>query len=590
MSDKKEYTRDEMVQWIAKYYEDLGYKTHRYSDDFLPARVPLYCVRKESDAIDEMAIEITTDRIISRDAFFPDITVHGVKIPEASSVRFYQHYFPKAKIYYAYPDYAQENNEFNEFKDICTKRAIGLLKVSPTGIQEVVGSRSLFDTICTQLAESKKTREDVEKIIGGHFENYLHQLVHYPDPDYRRRVIIRRRKEDIRISFMLLKKLQEPRNIEYGEKLKELTSNYFQKETRDDFEIASDYVEELWKEYLGLEYPNPSIQTKFEEIFLREFGYREHFVHQFQVFLLGAYIIDGLYDSRQEQIETFLKSHRVPIEIAWLAASTYHDFNYSTQKYESWLIEYLEEVLRFKNQDIQKELSKLNLDLAIVRENFLLTSEKLIEIICQKYLEEPEAVRDKINLFLYEKIVRKRNHGLISSLTLWKIYSSSRERKEPKITKEGIEQAALSIALHDEKMWEFFCGCKGYLLQERDCGNSCRKKNECDSWDNGLRNCRILDTIDFDKEPLLYLLILCDSAHDEGRVQQESLGIETSLEDVEIGGNGKVSITLSTGDTTSHRIKYSEFSRVEQFLDDGKFEVLLKPGRPSYGKEKRFTV
>ncbi len=578
-----------MLGLVEKHYENLGYKIHRYADIFLPARVPLYCEKKEGDEISEIVIDITTDRIISKDIFFPDLTVHGVKIPEASSVRFYQHYFPKAKIYYAYPDYVQQGNEFNEFKNTCRKRAIGLLKTSSAGIEEVLGSRSLFDKICAQLLKNKKTRENIEKVVGEHFENYLHQLVHYPVPDYKRRVIIRKGEEDIRISFMLLKKLQELRNIKYRKKLKELTSNYFQKETRDDFEIASDYVEELWKEYLGLEYPNPSIQIKFEEIFSKEYGYREHFLHQFQVFLLGACIIDRLYDSRQEEIQSFLKSYEVPIEIAWLAASTYHDFNYSTQKYQSWLIEYLEEVLKFKSSHVRTELGKLNLDVAVVRENFLLTSEKLIDIICKKYLEKPEMARDKINLFLYEKIVRQRNHGLISSLTLLKIYNASKRQKKTKITKKGIEQAALSVALHDEKMWEFFCGCKGYLLENKKCGADCKKKNNCDSWDNNLKTCGILDTISFHTEPLVYLLILCDSVHDEGRVEQESSGIKTNLEDIEIDGNGRVLITSSTGDENSHKVKRLEFLRVEQFLDDGRFELILKPRLKSYGEKEKFT-
>lgn len=472
----KEFTRDEMLRRLEEHFKQHGYEVTAYSDDFLPARVPLYCVKKTSGGTEEIVIEITTDRIISKDDFFPLLIIDQVEIPEASPVRFYQYYFPKAKIYYAYSDYAEENDDFKEFIDVCIKRGIGLLKISQTIIEEVVKPRSLFNEICTQLVKNGKTREGLENVIGEHFENYLHQLVYYPEPVYKRRAIIRRKREDIRISLMLLKKLQEPKNIKYRKKLKELTSNYLLIETRDDFEIASDYVEKLWKEHLGLEYPNPSIQIKFEEIFLKEFSYREHFVHQFQVFLLGSYIIDKLYDSRKKTIKGFLKSYGIPIEIAWLAASTYHDFNYSTQKYQSWLIEYLREVLRFENSEVQKELSKLNLDLAAVRENFLLTSEKLINIICKKYLKEPEVVRDEINLFLYEKIVSERNHALISSLTLFKIYNKSKKRKGIKITKEGIEQAALSIALHDEKMWEFFCGCKGFLLEEKKCENNCQKK------------------------------------------------------------------------------------------------------------------
>ena len=68
-------------------------------------------------------------------------------------------------------------------------------------------------------------------------------------------------------------------------------------------------------------------------------------------------------------------------------------------------MEYLQEVLRFDDRDVKKEISKLNLDMAIVRENFLLTSEKLINIICEKYPEKPEAVKDKDVTEVEESVV-----------------------------------------------------------------------------------------------------------------------------------------------------------------------------------------
>lgn len=588
MSDVDEYTRREMLNSLIEYYDRQDYKTDPYSIRFLPARVPLYCIKTDEGKTEEIVVEITTDMMISKDDFFRDLTLGEVMISHASPVRFYQYYFPKAKIYYAYPDYAKETDGFNDFKEICIEHGIGLLKTSKTKIEEIVKPHSLFDQICTQLVKNKKTRKGIENIIGEHFESYLHQLVYYPEPEYKRRAITRREDEDFRISLMLLKKLQDPQNIRYGNELKILTSDYLLKEKRDDFEIASDYVTTLWKKYLGLEYPNPNIQIKFEEIFLKEFGYREHFLHQFQVFLLGSYIIDKLYDSRKKTLDKFKESYGIPIEIAWLATSTYHDFNYSTQKYQFWLSKYLKDVLRLEKKEVLNELSKLNLDVATVREKFLLSSEKLINIICENYHKNSENIKDKINIFLYEKIVKKRNHGLISSSTLLKIYNNG--GKKIKIPKKGIEQAALAIALHDEKMWEFFCGCKGFLLEEKKCQGNCKKKNSCEVWDKDIKNCEILDTINFDKEPLIYLLILCDSAQDEGRVQQESSGIKTIIEDIQVGKDGRILITLVTDDTISHRIKQSEFSRVEQFLDDGKFEIILKPRKTSFGKEKVFIV
>jgi len=116
------YTRDEMLEWLKQYFKGRKYEVEDYSPEFDPARVPLYCVRKEQEIIiDEIVIEITTDEIISKDGFFPlfSIAWEGIKNEEeACPVRFYQYYFSKAKVFFAYPDYVSENDEFNEFKKV----------------------------------------------------------------------------------------------------------------------------------------------------------------------------------------------------------------------------------------------------------------------------------------------------------------------------------------------------------------------------------------------------------------------------------------------------------------------------------------
>ncbi len=79
---------------------------------------------------DEIVIEITTESVISKDNFFPDLPVETENdtliIPGASPVRFYKYYFPNARIYYAYPGYVEENDGFKKFKAVCKKRDIGL--------------------------------------------------------------------------------------------------------------------------------------------------------------------------------------------------------------------------------------------------------------------------------------------------------------------------------------------------------------------------------------------------------------------------------------------------------------------------------
>jgi len=585
-----EYSIDDMLLWLQRYFKSKGYDTIDYDDRFLPARVPLYCKKEDDDGhiYDEIVIDVTTDSSIKKEDFFPSLPIKSVIIPDASPVRFYKYYVPKAKVYYAIPDYYENNSDFINFKNCCANHGIGLLIASENEVKEEIEPKSLLNDICTDIISNGVSNPLIENIISKHLENYIHQLVYYPEPNYKRRAITRRHKDDIRINMMLLKKLQYISNIKYKDSLCELTSNYLMKETRDDFEIASYYVEILWKKYLKIEYPNPDIQINFEEIFVKEFGYREHFLHQFQVFLLGAYIIDKLYDARKDSFNEFEKLYGVPIENVWLAASTYHDFNYSTQKYGSWLIEYLTGVLRFENKRVKRELSKINLDLAIIRENYLSTCEIVILNLINKYKDISEDEKNKLCQFLYENIAQKRNHALISGITLLKIYNES--RKKDKIKKGGIEQAALSILLHDEKVWEYFSGCKGFLIEENECGKKCKNKNKCDPWDKELALCNILDCIDFDREPLLYLLILCDTVQDEGRVAQESSGINTYIQDVEIESDGNVNITINTLSKSSHRIKRSEINRIAEFLDDGKFRIIMKPHKNTYGKEHTYKL
>ena len=415
----EEYTPDEMLQWLEQEFkEERGYEVKTYSDDYLPARVPLYCKKEvEGEITDEVVIEVTTNKTISKEVFFPSLDVNKrgkkVTLSEVSPVRFYQYYFPKAKIFYAYPDYVEENDKFNDFKDVCVKRGIGLLKVSKRRIEEMVRSRSLFDEICEQLIDDKKKHEDILGTIGDYLENYLDYFVYYPDPVYRRSAIIE--KKPGKISRVLIDKLQDLKNIQYASKLIELAYSY-RDELRDDLDIVLSYTKELWKERLGLKYPE--IQRHLEEILLRDNMYRDHFVHQFQVFLIGAYILEKMYETKDFSgaIQSFESNHECKIEDAWLAASTYHDFNYGLQNFDKWLLQFFSDTLSIKNEEAKEHLNTLNLDAVMVRESL---SDIIIKMV--KLLKVDENTEKKAIRFFYEKAVRDRNHGLLSALSILKL-------------------------------------------------------------------------------------------------------------------------------------------------------------------------
>lgn len=88
---------------------------------------------------------------------------------------------------------------------------------------------------------------------------------------------------------------------------------------------------------------NPSIFREardFEPILFRIPRYRDHFIHSFNVFLLGYYIINEL---KRVKPDFSLKSN--DYNLTWMLASTFHDVAYAIQKMELWFNEMLEKFL-----------------------------------------------------------------------------------------------------------------------------------------------------------------------------------------------------------------------------------------------------
>ncbi len=621
MKINKEYTREDMLQWLENHFKSENYEVKLYSQDFSPARVPLYCmkegefrwnevpgkddtkfksflskyvdfelssdveIKKAADnksiicsdkassvtlthnekdekisieikdgktylpmvtmkkdnlyIFEEVVVELTTERNISKNDFFPLLTPREnekIQILEASPVRFYQYYFPKAKLYYAYPDYVEKNNEFNNFKNVCIKRGIGLLEISKNGVKNIIESQSLFDEICEKLVANIKKDENIRETIGDYLENYLHYLVYYPDPIYRRSAIID--KKPGKISRFLIDKLDGCEKLTYGRMLTKLASNY-RDEPREDFDIVLDYTSKLWEERLGLEYPK--MQRHLEEILLRDEKYRDHFIHQFQVFLIGAYILDKMYSiSKFEKVlNKFESNYKCKIEDAWLAAATFHDFNYGLQNFDVWLKQFFVDTLSINNEEAKDNLNILNLDSAMVRESLNDIIRNMVEL-----LNLDEDSKEKANKFFYEKSVRDRNHGLLSALAIVKL--SIIQNDKLKINPNALLQASLAIACHDEDIWEALCGCKGYLRINSKCegpkncdrhlfpgkklavykqNNSADSK--CEVWEQELMEKSIFNKISFTNNPLIFLLIFCDSVQEEGRITSMSIGDES---------------------------------------------------------------
>ena len=586
----KEYTVDEVQQKLEKYFKGLAYKVEKNPKDYFPARVPLYC-KKDNE---ELVIDFTVDKCISKDTFFPLENIGGVRINESCPVRFYQYYFVHAKIFFAYPDYVVKNNGFNRFKKVCGDRGIGLLEISDTEITEVTKSRVLFDKICNELEINDKNKGKLEY----HLNNCLQYFVYYPHPIFKRRAITGKLKE--RMSFVLIDKLLNLKNITYRKVLIDLSKNY-RNEYRDDYEIAEYYITELWKKYLGLQYPN--IHKKVESMLQQgDRIYREHFVHMFQVFLIGAYILDSIYPTAK-----FKEKYKYKIENAWLAASTFHDFGYGLQKFDDWLMRFFKDVLMIKSNITKENINFLNLDAAMIREALF---DKIIKIV-NHIFNDFENKKENIVRFFYEKVVRDRNHGVLSAISLLKLFDESSKGKTKRVENEILEAAA-AIMCHDEDIWETLCGCKGFSkdfnipsVKKVKCAENCKRRGilwpskevridqerilnrketdenyPCESWERKIKEENLMNRITFEKYPILFLLIFCDNIQDEGRVTNyENTSKQDSPEligiDVDVDKENEeycISVKLDSNNSIK---KKEAIARLERCLEINRFKIQL---------------
>jgi len=308
------------------------------------------------------------------------------------------------------------------------------------------------------------------------------------------------------IDRRLLSLMFKLKNVSYRKRLQELVNEQLD-ENDNDYVFVSEVFQELWKENVGIPY------SKFLEIFepalLHVFAeskerqdryYRDHYIHQFQVFLLGIYIIDLLYES-------FKKCQCRKPEISWLIASSFHDMAYPVQLYDDWCTKFFRDVFK-----VDVELANLELKTTFVDQSFLSCVAHIVYALCCMHEGKPDDnwLIDKYDLvqFFYEEITKQKKHCVLSSLSLLKMVQTLADDEKNRILKaisdgdgnfgdimqEVFIPSAVAIALHDEKVWQRL-----------------RKGN------GEVNSLEILENMEFTKNPLSFLLILCDCIQEWGR-------------------------------------------------------------------------
>lgn len=542
------FTRMDIIQRVSEHFKHEGFDCQIYTDKLGAVRIPLYCHRNKGDSEkEEVIVDVITDDALSRETYLPDMEEQGAIIKDACSTRFFQYYLPHAKIYWAFGHYVVRNKKFDEFKEACAKAGIGLIEVLQDNIKIELSAVSLAETLLEKIrketAKCSTANElaiKLEDVVDGLHEDSLHYLVYYGAPEFRRRSITSRGTQDL--SIKLINQLLSIKHLAYAQELVQLSEKY-NTECRQDPEIALGEIQELWRKRLNLEYPN--IQKDFESILLLDPWYRDHFLHQFQVFLLGALILDQYYNT--SAIRKFKTDNNAEIEDAWLAAATYHDFNYSIQMSEDWMMDFLKQTLNINHTHNGTKLITLDLEGIVVRNEFV----RKMQGLCAALSCDMD---DVIVRFILERVACDKNHAVLGALTFLNKFQDSTTLSE-----SAVYQCAASIMLHDYQIWQCFCG---------------RAKDGCKQWESALSKKRLIRTLKFQSSPLAFLLAFCDGAQEWGRKGRGHDKSKAELEDIRFD-NGKTLIEISFDNDASCDKVRDEIQGLKRFLKDRRFGIIL---------------
>ena len=153
----------------------------------------------------------------------------------------------------------------------------------------------------------------------------------------------------------------------------------------------------------------------FEKVLFRSNSeYRGHYVHQFDVYLLGYFILNSIVKVNVTAAEKLNTSSNP--NFTWLLAATFHDMGYPIEQIDNWLSAFLKVFLKVDATypiEIERILTPIFFDYLryISEEHYNLTIEPIAP-------SGHSTVTDWAFHSNLEKNLRKKNHGVISSLLL----------------------------------------------------------------------------------------------------------------------------------------------------------------------------
>ncbi len=490
----------DMISWLRDELTEDGYSISDAIEEYPDLPVDLFCTKGEGVAQEYCLVIVASIDEISKKFqkrlfFYQYFLSHDYKPSRLKIVLA----VPASATVITTPFYADTEEEKKQ--DFFKVNGFGLWKIKGKhNIGKTYSPITLTDRIAKDFERliAKKNNELMKKAteISYFVDRYIHDsvlgIVGVSPDEVKERYIDR----------TLLEKMLGLEKISYREDLFDAISKHLSYKN-SEYEFVRGVFSTLWKTRIGIDYNefletfDPALQHVFAETGKGGRIYRDHYIHQFQVFLLGLYVIDKIYDD-------FVKKYncRKP-EISWLMVSSFHDMAYPVQRYDEWSSKFFHEIFR-----VPEGMAHIELKSMFVEQSFMNCTNCLIVKLCKEELKGDWLAKKKELLqFFHKKITKAKNHCILSSVSLLKILRGEEYKNEIIIGDMDFEQywediivpSALAIAIHDGEVWR---GLK-------DKGVWQKLKEEVP-----------LPVLRFEDYPLSFLLIFCDSIQEWGRPSQ----------------------------------------------------------------------
>jgi hypothetical protein len=287
-----------------------------------------------------------------------------------------------------------------------------------------------------------------------------------------------------------------------------------------------------------------NFETYEKVLFQSNPEYRDHYIHQFDVFLLGYYFLNEILVSDTEISEIFKPYPQRKPNLTWMLTSTFHDIGYPIEKIDEWFASFLNTFLRVETAipiEIEKILSPVFFDYLryLSEEHYNQTSEPMtVSGTC--YLRDW-----RFHSVLVNNLRMKKDHGIVSSLLL----------------------------IHSLFTQEHFSNFHDWFFEsfEPDIMPACHAI--------AIHHLKIdFERISLKKSPFAFLLVLCDSIQD----WQRSIDGEnpSELKDITISFSEtpeiKIDLDLSLN-YDKYKWKYDELDELKKRLNtDNLIKITIK--------------